>query len=57
MSIPMVDPPLLELTDPALARPLPAALARARADVLSPPRSAGHPRACADQAVAVEGTW
>jgi DinB family protein len=32
---PTVDRPLLELTDPGLARPLPGALIRARADVLA----------------------
>ena len=35
MSIPTVDDLLMELTDPGLARPLPAALTRARADVLA----------------------
>jgi hypothetical protein len=38
MSTPTIDTPLLELTDPGLARPLPAAFASARADVLAAAR-------------------
>jgi hypothetical protein len=35
MNVETIDAPLLEHTDPSLARPLPAALARARADVIA----------------------